>query len=86
MTPTSCLPAAPPPPLGPLDSTPNLIDEYLISVHPAVLAAGPPLFGHLTADLALELIEATPFTAAWSCCVIGWCSNETAADLHRRTR
>jgi dihydrofolate reductase len=47
--------------LGPLASTPDLIDEYLISVHPAVLAAGPQLFGHLTADLALELIEATPF-------------------------
>jgi dihydrofolate reductase len=46
--------------LGPLASTPDLIDEYLISVHPAVLAAGPQL-GHLTADLALELIEATPF-------------------------
>jgi dihydrofolate reductase len=34
--------------LGPLASTPKLIDEYLISVHPAVLAAGPQLFGHLT--------------------------------------
>jgi dihydrofolate reductase len=47
--------------LGPLISTPRLIDEYVIAVHPAVLAAGPQLFGHLSHDLALELVDATPF-------------------------
>ena len=40
--------------LGPLASAPGLIDEYLTAVHPAVLAAGPKLFDHLTTDLALE--------------------------------
>jgi dihydrofolate reductase len=49
--------------LGPLASAPGLVDEYVIAVHPAVLAAGPQLFDHLTANLALELIEAKPFEA-----------------------
>jgi hypothetical protein len=35
----------------------------VIAVHPAVLPAGPQLFDHLTANLALELIEAKSFKA-----------------------
>ena len=27
--------------LGPLISTPGLVDEYVVAVHPAVLASGP---------------------------------------------
>ena len=53
--------AAGPETLGPLMSTPGLVDEYVVAVHPAVLAAGPQLFDHLTTDLALSLVEATPF-------------------------
>jgi hypothetical protein len=32
-------------------------------VHPAVLAAGPRMFDHLTGDLALELVHAEVFKA-----------------------
>jgi dihydrofolate reductase len=49
--------------LGPLVSTPGLIDECLVAVHPVVLAAGPGLFDHLTTDLPLELVEAKSFEA-----------------------
>ena len=49
--------------LGPLASTPGLVDEYLIAVHPAVLTAGPRMFDHLTRDLALELVHAEVFDA-----------------------
>lgn len=49
--------------LGPLASSPGLVDEYLLVVHPAVLAAGPRLFDHLTHDLALDLIHAEVFDA-----------------------
>jgi dihydrofolate reductase len=55
----SCGPAT----LGPLAQTPGLIDEYLLAVHPAVLAAGPGLFDGVDVDLALELIEAKAFAA-----------------------
>jgi dihydrofolate reductase len=55
----SCGPAT----LGPLVSTPGLVDEVLTSVHPAVLAAGPRMFDHLTRDLALELVSAEVFPA-----------------------
>lgn len=55
--------AAGPETLGPLASTPGLIDEYLIVLHPAVIADGPQLFSGLTTDLALELIEAKVFDA-----------------------
>jgi dihydrofolate reductase len=47
--------------LAPLASAPGLIDEYLIVVHPAVIAAGPRLFEDLSTDLALSLIEAKVF-------------------------
>jgi len=47
--------------LGPLADTPGLIDEYLLVIHPAVLAAGPRLFDHVTRDLALALVSARIF-------------------------
>jgi dihydrofolate reductase len=53
--------AAGPQTLGPVISTPGLVDEYVVAVHPAVLASGPQLFGHLTTDLALTLVDATSF-------------------------
>jgi len=49
--------------LGPLASTPGLIDEYLIAVHPAVLVGGPRVFDHLTRDLAMELLQVETFAA-----------------------
>ena len=53
--------AAGPQTLGPVISTPGLVDEYVVAVHPAVLASGPQLFGHLTTDLTLTLVDATSF-------------------------
>lgn len=47
--------------LGPLAAVPGLIDEYLLVIHPAVLTAGPRLFGQLDRDLALRLVEAKVF-------------------------
>jgi dihydrofolate reductase len=47
--------------LGPLADRPGLIDEYLLVIHPAVLASGPRLFDHLTRDLALALTSARIF-------------------------
>ncbi len=47
--------------LGPLSDSPGLIDEYLLVIHPAVLAAGPRLFEHVTRDLALTLVSARIF-------------------------
>lgn len=47
--------------LGPLADSPSLIDEYLLVIHPAVLASGPRLFDHLTRDLALSLASARIF-------------------------
>jgi dihydrofolate reductase len=55
----SCGPAT----LAPLASTPGLIDEYLLPVSPAVVAAGPQLFEGLSTDLALELADAKVFSA-----------------------
>ena len=55
----SCGPAT----LGPIASTPGLVDEYLIAVHPAVITAGPRMFDHLSRDLALELVHAEVFDA-----------------------
>jgi dihydrofolate reductase len=59
----SCGPEA----IAPLAATPGLIDEYLLVVHPAVLSAGPQLFGSLSVDLALRLVEARVFDAG---CVV----------------
>jgi dihydrofolate reductase len=47
--------------LGPLADVPGLIDEYLLVIHPAVLASGPRLFDHVTQDLAFTLISARIF-------------------------
>lgn len=49
--------------LGPLASTPGLVDEYLLVGHPAVLTAGPRLFDHLDQNLALDLVRADVFDA-----------------------
>jgi len=55
----SCGPAT----LGPIASTPGLVDEYLIAVHPAVITAGPRMFDRLSRDLALKLVHAEVFDA-----------------------
>jgi dihydrofolate reductase len=47
--------------LGPLASTPGLVDEYLLVVHPAVLPAGPRLFDDLDRALSLDLVHAEVF-------------------------
>jgi dihydrofolate reductase len=47
--------------LAPLIATPGLIDEYLVAVHPAVLAGGPRMFDGLGGDLALRLIDGVVF-------------------------
>jgi dihydrofolate reductase len=53
----SCGPAT----LAPLAASPGLVDEYLVVIHPAVVAEGRPMFDGLTADLALELRESRVF-------------------------
>lgn len=53
----SCGPAT----LAPLASTPGLIDEYLIAMHPAATSAGPQLFDGLSADIALRPLQARVF-------------------------
>jgi riboflavin biosynthesis pyrimidine reductase len=47
--------------LAPLAGVPGLIDAYAVVIHPAVIAAGPGMFEHLTTDLALELTAAKVF-------------------------
>ena len=47
--------------LGPLADVPGLIDEYLLIIHPAVLASGPRLFDHVTHDLGFTLASARIF-------------------------
>lgn len=47
--------------LGPLADSPGLVDEYLLVIHPAVLASGPRLFADVTRDLALSLASARIF-------------------------
>jgi dihydrofolate reductase len=54
----SCGPAT----LAPLASTPGLIDEYLLPVSPAVVAAGPQVFEGVSTDLALALADAKVFS------------------------
>jgi len=39
----------------------GLIDEYIITVYPLALGAGKPLFKDLPAEMALKLINVTPF-------------------------
>ena len=51
--------AAGPNTLGPLADAPGLIDEYLVVVHPAVLADGPRMFDGLTRALALRTLSTT---------------------------
>lgn len=48
--------------LAPLGSTPGLIDEYLLSVSPAVVGAGPQLFEDVSNDLSLDLAVAKVFS------------------------
>ena len=47
--------------LGPLADKPGLIDEYLLVIHPAVLASGPRLFDHLTRDMGFTLASSRVF-------------------------
>jgi dihydrofolate reductase len=47
--------------LGPLADVPGLVDEYVLVIHPVVLADGPRLFEHVTRDLALTLVTARVF-------------------------
>jgi dihydrofolate reductase len=47
--------------LGPLADVPGLIDEYLLVIHPAVLASGPRLFENLTHDQGFTLASARIF-------------------------
>jgi dihydrofolate reductase len=43
--------------LGPLIDAPGLIDEYVVAIHPAVVADGPGMFDGATRDVPLELAE-----------------------------
>jgi dihydrofolate reductase len=47
--------------LGTLASTPGLIDEYLIVIHPAVITGGPRMFVYATHDLGFTLKAARVF-------------------------
>src|SRR5262245_4561379 len=47
--------------LAPLAAAPRLIDEYVVAIHPAVVASGPAMFEGLEADLTLTLIESGIF-------------------------
>ena len=58
---TDILLGAGPATLAPLLRVRGLIDELLLVLHPAVISSGPRLFDD--DDLALRLIEATPFPA-----------------------
>ena len=50
-----------------LASAPGLIDEYLLSIHPAVITDGPQLFEALPSSLALSLVDSRVFPSG---CVI----------------
>lgn len=69
--------AAGPATLGPLADAPGLIDEYLVVIHPAVVA-GPQLFGGATRDLALTLLSAKVFDGG--CVVLRYAVNATDAS------
>jgi dihydrofolate reductase len=43
--------------LAPLAVAPRLIDEYVVAIHPAVIAAGPGMFEGVETDLAFEHVE-----------------------------
>jgi riboflavin biosynthesis pyrimidine reductase len=43
--------------LGPLIDAPGLIDEYVVAIHPAIVADGPGMFDGATRDIPLELTE-----------------------------
>jgi dihydrofolate reductase len=47
--------------LAPLAAAPGLIDEYLVAVHPAVIAGGLGMFEGIETDLALQLVESHVF-------------------------
>lgn len=49
--------------LVPLVAARGLIDEYVVAIHPAVIAAGPGMFDGIQRDLALELVESQAFEA-----------------------
>lgn len=49
--------------LAPLVATKGLIDEYLLSLSPTVLSAGPRIFDGLATDLPLELAATKVFDA-----------------------
>jgi dihydrofolate reductase len=48
--------------MGPLASTPGLVDEYVLPVSPIVLSSGPRLFEDVTTDIVLNLVHAETFT------------------------
>lgn len=54
--------------LAPLAAAPGVIDQYVLVVHPAVLSAGPRLFGASITDLALRLVDSKTF--AGGCAVL----------------
>jgi dihydrofolate reductase len=80
--------------LGPLADAPGLVDEYLLVIHPAVLASGPRLFDHLTRDLALTLASARIFDSGAAVMRYGGLETSAAAataapsasDLPEETR
>lgn len=47
--------------LAPLADRPGLIDRYLVIVHPAAIGSGKPLFGGLTRELSLDLVDTEVF-------------------------
>lgn len=48
--------------LGPLASEPNLIGEYLLVLHPAVILAGPRMFEYAARDLGFVLMDSRVFS------------------------
>ena len=63
--------------LGPLADVPGLIDEYVLVIHPAVLASGPRLFDQLTRDLGFTLTSARVFDSGAA--IMGYGTLEAAA-------